>query len=426
MPRAADLPRSISKLSRLNAIELSDQRWKADLERLARLLDELEALPRSERAGVPQSVGLANLDGEAISAAVRDFAQEFQTKDVSEHPDVLAAHGDAVKARNYHAMVGTFVARNAQALGVRSAGKSSNGRGERWQPVRAPEPPPPPAAPPPPLLQAQPPPPPPAPVLAGAPSTAPPITAPANTASSPQLPYVQPGTTPAGRPGPSRVALQLVRALMVLLPILSFGLAAWVPPVWAASKTDNPRRRLRLRLAAVALAVAIVASFVAFGAAPSTAEGSSPGPWDDVGGVLFILVLALGTWLAVANRNAGIDAARVRAELAAVPGVQGALTARQTRAQYRELATQDPGLAREMALGRPDLGRSYDDGGLLDINALGAFALMEHGLMTPQEAHRTIAARERLGRLSSVDDLVIFADVGPQTVERLRDRAIFL
>lgn len=43
MPRAEDLPESIRRLSRIHALELSDQRWTADMERLAGLIEGLSA-----------------------------------------------------------------------------------------------------------------------------------------------------------------------------------------------------------------------------------------------------------------------------------------------------------------------------------------------------------------------------------------------
>src|SRR5207342_2077869 len=43
MPRPAELPESIRPMARINAIELSDQRWSSDIERLATVIRELEA-----------------------------------------------------------------------------------------------------------------------------------------------------------------------------------------------------------------------------------------------------------------------------------------------------------------------------------------------------------------------------------------------
>lgn len=42
MPEAAQLPESIQKLARINAFELDDRRWKADLERITLLLEGLK------------------------------------------------------------------------------------------------------------------------------------------------------------------------------------------------------------------------------------------------------------------------------------------------------------------------------------------------------------------------------------------------
>jgi hypothetical protein len=45
MPEAATLPESIQRLARINAFELDDRRWKADLSRITELLEGLQRKP---------------------------------------------------------------------------------------------------------------------------------------------------------------------------------------------------------------------------------------------------------------------------------------------------------------------------------------------------------------------------------------------
>jgi hypothetical protein len=45
-----------------------------------------------------------------------------------------------------------------------------------------------------------------------------------------------------------------------------------------------------------------------------------------------------------------------------------ALQARQRRYEAKAIAARDVNLARELRIGRPDLPRQYDDGGLVDLN----------------------------------------------------------
>ena len=145
MPRQADLPPSIQRLARLRAIELSDARWRSDLTVLTSTLQQLargrgsEAEDASDASGQQraQTIGLDALDAVVISDAIADSPRRFQTKDVSEEQSVLAAHASASLARNYHTMVGRHLLRHQGALGIRSAGKSTNGRGEWWERLRA-------------------------------------------------------------------------------------------------------------------------------------------------------------------------------------------------------------------------------------------------------------------------------------------------
>ncbi len=207
---------------------------------------------------------------------------------------------------------------------------------------------------------------------------------------------------------------------MVVLPIFTMGLAAWVPAAWASTKVDDPQRKKALRRWAAGLAVAGVVSFSMIGNSSST--GASSDTQSNIGGFAMMGVIGVGTWLAIANRYV----ADRRHDLASLPGAREALAQRELRDRYRDIVARDPDLARNMNIGRPDLPRNYDDGGLLDINSASASALVEHGLLTPEEAEKTLAARERLGGLSSVDDLVLFGDVNPESAERLKERAVFL
>lgn len=53
MPEAATLPESIQRLARINAFELDDRRWKADLARITELLSGLKAKPAGTQPPSP-------------------------------------------------------------------------------------------------------------------------------------------------------------------------------------------------------------------------------------------------------------------------------------------------------------------------------------------------------------------------------------
>jgi hypothetical protein len=85
----------------------------------------------------------------------------------------------------------------------------------------------------------------------------------------------------------------------------------------------------------------------------------------------------------------------------------------------------NPALARDLRIGRPDLPRDYDDGGLVDVNEVpGATLAVQLGL-TSQEVADVMAARGQLGRFTSADELCAYTKLSPERVDELRDLMIF-
>lgn len=58
--------------------------------------------------------------------------------------------------------------------------------------------------------------------------------------------------------------------------------------------------------------------------------------------------------------------------------------------------------------------------------ALDAAELERHARVTATEAAPIVSSRDKLGRLSSVDELVVHGDLTLTTAERLRDYAVFI
>ena len=107
------------------------------------------------------------------------------------------------------------------------------------------------------------------------------------------------------------------------------------------------------------------------------------------------------------------------------PGAGGAGAARAAYA-VPQLAAGDTARALELNLGWPDRSRAFDGGGLVDLRALDANALEQHARVTAAEAASIVSTRDKLGRLSSVDGLVVHGDLTLPTAERLRDYAVFI
>jgi hypothetical protein len=117
---------------------------------------------------------------------------------------------------------------------------------------------------------------------------------------------------------------------------------------------------------------ATVAMVVALGAA-----GSNSAATAGVGGFIIVLAGCAATHSAVLFRPS-----RGVAPLGAASAGAGSLSTRQRnqaalaaakdklerRKEARHLAATNPALARDLKIGRPDLPRDYDDGGLVDVN----------------------------------------------------------
>ncbi len=231
--------------------------------------------------------------------------------------------------------------------------------------------------------------------------------APIRPRQEPESPAMPP---PTSAPIPAQRRTPIVGWIMIVLPMLTFGLAAFVPALWAAGQRRLDRRyRLQMIIFSVAIGLTTYASLIFFGSADSTSIRS------DIGVAVFFGCIVIATVVAVINRN----------PRAALPGTVEELTRRREREQYRNLARRDPNLARTMGVGRPDLARSFSDGGLLDLNSLSAEALSRFGALSTEEAKEIVAARQYV-RLASLDDLLARCRLTEPTVARLRETAVFL
>jgi hypothetical protein len=97
------------------------------------------------------------------------------------------------------------------------------------------------------------------------------------------------------------------------------------------------------------------------------------------------------------------------------------------RVRARELLAANPALAVELRIGRPDLTRQYEDGGLIDVNHVPAATLAAELGLPAEVAQQIVAARTRPGGLSSPDELVVYcAGMTLDGLNMIRDRLIFL
>ena len=207
--------------------------------------------------------------------------------------------------------------------------------------------------------------------------------------------------------------------------VASFGFLSAVPFAHAAT-----RLRTACAWGWAALYLAATATvFVLAGSAPKDAAGVPDG-----GAITTLQVLlTIALWIVPCFQLRGVRRRAYRLPDPAVtdsdvhPAVAQALAARQRRADARRLAGDDPLLARDLGIGRPDLRRGYDDGGLVELNTAPAAVIAGLCEVPRDVADQIVAGRVHgTGSLSRPEELMIYLDLPPDAHDRLRDRGIVL
>lgn len=228
---------------------------------------------------------------------------------------------------------------------------------------------------------------------------------------------------PRSSPPPPRLGIPVSGWLVLASTILCCGFTATAAPLWGAlTETEDRRFRRSMFVVTGVVAALTILAFVLVGIAPQDEEDTPTGVLGNLGGVC-LLALWLGgigmmAWLLV--RHSRGDARD------SLPGVRAERERSRLRQQYRELALQDPALASRIGLGRPDLARNFDDGGLVDLNNVARDQLLRTLPLTPEESARVADARDMLGRFVSVEEVGSYAVLADPAIERLREVAIFL
>jgi DNA uptake protein ComE-like DNA-binding protein len=199
-----------------------------------------------------------------------------------------------------------------------------------------------------------------------------------------------------------------------VIPLLTFGLGAPFSFLWAATRT----RDWRAPAAGVAYGTAYLTIF--FGLFGSGSAASSIAL-----GMMLMLTLWVTTSVHAFTVKRQIYPRKSPRERANDHAIEVARYRRQLREQARALLAEDPGLATELCIGRPDLPRAYDDGGLIDVNHVPAPTLALLPGMTDEIVQRVIRMRTEQGGFVSAEELGIDADLSPDLVQRLSEYAIF-
>lgn len=212
-----------------------------------------------------------------------------------------------------------------------------------------------------------------------------------------------------------------------LVLVATAGAFAWVPFLHAALRLKTAKAR-RFALIFGGLDALM---YVLLAITPRSDQGQTvDGPISTVGGLLALGVVIVGCLVVTPLRRMVYDGVPGddQGQLPNTdPAVRAALAARARRDETRKLAADDPLLARELHVGRPDLAGSYDDGGLVDLNGAPAPVIAEVCGIPLDVAATIVDTRSRRGApFTSVDEVLVVADLPVSAWDRIRDRAVLI
>ncbi|MET8084920.1 BTAD domain-containing putative transcriptional regulator [Micromonospora sp. NPDC005237] len=200
-----------------------------------------------------------------------------------------------------------------------------------------------------------------------------------------------------------------------LIGVLSFGLLTWlvvlVYAVW--------RRSWRHGLASLGYLSVMVAFIGMVGSGDS----------DDVTAVDVVAIITwLLTWLLGVLHTLLLNGAIWSAITGRGAAPAGAVAdeRRVRREQARYLLYHYPAARHELRIGRPDLPRTFDDGGLVDVNAVPETTIAELPGITAEQARQVVVDRWLRGPFGSMEDLAARCLLPLLLTDSLRDHLVFL
>ncbi len=203
----------------------------------------------------------------------------------------------------------------------------------------------------------------------------------------------------------------------IFVVVLSLGMLSFVPFVHAAIRTRKPLTTLWAAL--------YTAAVIALFATPDKVN---------IGGLIIglMIIAALHSillrqqvWPPTAEAHP-TPAGRISTGMPADPAIASVLAARARRDEARRLAGADPQMARELRIGRPDLPRAYDDGGLVDLNSAPANAIANICGIHIAVAALIVNARAAGITFTTIEDVFSFTDIPYPLWDRIRDRAVVI
>lgn len=213
----------------------------------------------------------------------------------------------------------------------------------------------------------------------------------------------------------------------ILVTLGSFGVLSWLPFAHAAARLRSDAHAVR----ACAYAALATVGLILLSIAPMDASGNpvGEGSTEVTLGVLTLFgLMCVGTAQQIRMRREvyGLNGSRHvrRRSIPVDPAITRVIQARARRAKAREIVAKDPLMAHELRIGRPDLTRDYDDGGLVDLNSATAKAIAKVCELPAEVARAIVDIRTKTGGFVSVEDIFSLLDIPLAAWPVIRDRAV--
>jgi DNA uptake protein ComE-like DNA-binding protein len=243
-------------------------------------------------------------------------------------------------------------------------------------------------------------------------------------ADQPRAAHADPTPPPARR----SLAVRIASRWYYVVVVATAGVFAWIPFLHAAIRLRTRKaRRLVLIFGGLDALMYVLLSLTPDGTKGQAANG----PVSAIGGLLALGTIIAGCVMVAPLRRMVYEGDPVGPDDSdhptVDPAIKAALAARARRDTARKLAADDPLLANELHIGRPDLTRAYDDGGLVDLNSAPADVIAEVCGIPAEVAATIVEFRDRRDQpFANADELFVMADLPVSTWDRIRDRAVLL
>jgi hypothetical protein len=207
----------------------------------------------------------------------------------------------------------------------------------------------------------------------------------------------------------TRAVERATRSWWVLLTLAPLGMLSFGAFVYAGVRARERRW----------IGWGVVYAFVIY-AAFLLATTDEDSVLSDIGVTLVLLAWAASFAHALAIRGTFLE----RMELVEGEPYDHAEDRALEREEARRLAREDPGMALEMGVGRPDLDGFA--GGLVDLNNAPASVIEELPGVSREVAERIVIVREQIGGFSSLEDFDHVVDLPVALLDRIRADVVVL